>query len=125
MALSTICRHPDVFSSAICLSGTYNLERWLHGDWFDEFFFASPWHYLPGLHEGWQVSQLQKRWILLALGGGRWENPGQSWHMAHLLGQKGIPNRVDVWDAHWDHDWPTWREMFPKYVDEVLRSQGN
>ena len=32
------------------------------------------------------------------------------------LGAKGIPNRVDPWGEHYDHDWPTWREMPPLYL---------
>jgi esterase/lipase superfamily enzyme len=124
-ALASICRHPDVFTRAICLSGTYNLEPWLYGKWYDDFYFTSPWHYLPGLSDSWQLSLLRQRWILLALGGGRWEDAGQTWHMAHLLGEKKIPNRVDVWDSCWDHDWPTWRAMLPLYVEEMLRSLGN
>ena len=39
--------------------------------------------------------------------------------MAHVLGGKGIPNRVDAWGAEWHHDWPTWREMLPKYLGEM------
>jgi esterase/lipase superfamily enzyme len=44
--------------------------------------------------------------------------------VAHVLGQKGIPNRVDAWGAEWNHDWPTWRNMMPKYMDELLPSRG-
>ena len=32
-ALAAICRHPDVFRAAICMSGTYDLTRWLDDDW--------------------------------------------------------------------------------------------
>ena len=49
-------------------------------------------------------------------GEGRWEDPEQSWRMAHVLGSKGIPNRVDAWGKEFDHDWPTWRRMLPHYL---------
>jgi esterase/lipase superfamily enzyme len=29
-----------------------------------------------------------------------------------------VPNRVDLWGPDHDHDWPTWREMLPKYLAE-------
>jgi esterase/lipase superfamily enzyme len=29
-ALSMICRHPDVFSKAVCMSGTYDITKWLN-----------------------------------------------------------------------------------------------
>ena len=41
--------------------------------------------------------------------------------MANVLGARGIPNRVDPWGPDWHHDWPTWRAMLPKYLDEWTR----
>lgn len=116
-ALATLCRHPDAVRAAIGMSGTYNLEPWLSGHFDDAFYFASPWHYLPGLGDGWQLDALRRRFALLAYGGGRWEAPHESWRMAELLGGKGVPNRVDAWGPEWDHDWPTWRRMLPQYLD--------
>ena len=40
-------------------------------------------------------------------------------NMAHVLGHKGIPNRVDSWGPHWDHDWPLWRAMLPGYLHDL------
>ena len=40
--------------------------------------------------------------------------------IADVLGAKGIPNRVDPWGREWDHDWPSWRAMLPRYLDELL-----
>ena len=56
---------------------------------------------------------------LVAHGQGRWEEPAQSWRAAHVLGSKGIPNRVDPWGEEYDHDWPTWRSMLPHYLAEL------
>ena len=39
--------------------------------------------------------------------------------MADVLGGKGVPNRVDDWGTGYKHDWPTWREMAPRYLDEL------
>ncbi len=118
-ALAVLCRHPDVFAKAICMSGTYDLSGWLGGRWNDDFYFSSPLHYLPDLGESEQLRRLRQRFIVLPTGEGRWEDPEQSWRMAGVLGAKGIPNRVDAWGAHYDHDWPTWREMLPKYLAEL------
>ena len=118
-ALSLLCRHPDVFAKAICMSGTYDLSGWLDGEWNDDFYFNSPLHYLPGLGETEQLHRLRQGFIVLPTGEGQWEDPGQSWRMAEVLGAKGIPNRVDPWGPHYDHDWPTWREMLPRYLDEL------
>ncbi len=119
-ALLTLCRHPDVFSRAICMSGTYDIEHWLGGNWHDEFHYLSPVHFVPGLSEGQHLNRLRQRFVVLATGQGKYENPGDSWKVAHALGSRGIPNRVDLWDASWDHDWPTWRKMLPQYVAEMV-----
>ncbi len=118
-AVAALCRHPDVFTTAIGMSGTYDLERWLQGQWNEDFYFCSPLHFLPGLGDGPHLDQLRQRFILLPTGEGKWEDPGQSWKMAQVLGAKGIPNRVDPWGPDYDHDWPTWRTMLPKYLDEL------
>ncbi len=120
-ALVSICRHPELFSRAICLSGTYDIQKWLEGQWFDEFHHQSPLLFVPGL-EGEHLDRLRQRYVLLATGEGENEAPGESWQVADALGSKNIPNRVDVWDKSWKHDWSTWREMLPKYVQEMLIS---
>jgi len=119
-ALAALCRHPDVFSSAVCMSGTYDLSKWLGDDpWPQDFYFSSPLHYLPDLGEGPLLDQLRRRMVLLPTGEGQWEDPAQSWNAAKVLGAKGIPNRVDPWGKDYDHDWPTWRQMLPRYLAEL------
>jgi esterase/lipase superfamily enzyme len=118
-AVSVLCRYPDVFTHAVALSGTFDLTRFLTegGRVPEDFFYSSPLHFLPGL-EGVRLEQARRRFVLLASGQGRAENLGESWNMAHALGRKGIPNRVDPWGPEWHHDWPTWRTMFPLYLSE-------
>ena len=57
--------------------------------------------------------------VLFASGEGRAEDIGESWRVARILGDKGVPNRVDSWGEEWHHDWPTWRNMLVKYLDEM------
>lgn len=119
-ALASICRHPDAFSLAICMSGTYDMTRWLGGEQTSEFHFCSPLHFVPGLPEGAQLDLLRERMVILPTGEGKWEAPGETWAVANCLGARGIPNRVDLWGREWDHDWVTWRAMLPKYLDELV-----
>jgi len=118
-AVASLCRHPDVFRTAIGMSGTYDLSRWLQGHWSDDFYFASPLHWLPDHPEDDALSVLRQRFVVLATGQGRWEEPAESWRMSHVLGSRGIPNRVDLWSESHEHDWPTWREMLPLYLDDL------
>jgi len=118
-AVASLCRHPDAFRLAVGMSGTYDLSDWLHGYWDDDFFFSSPLHYLPDLRDEELLARLRSRFVVLATGRGRWEDVGETWNMAHVLGQKQIPNRVDLWSERHNHDWPTWWEMLPLYLDDL------
>jgi esterase/lipase superfamily enzyme len=116
-AVATVCRHPDAYKMAIAMSGTYDLSKYLEGRFNQDFYFSSPLHYLPEL-QGPQLDLLRKRMIIIPTGEGNYEDIGQSWRLAKVLGAKGIPNRVDSWGTDYHHDWVTWREMLPKYLAE-------
>jgi len=117
-AVAMLCRYPDAVSHAIGMSGTYDITRFLGEGGGEDVYFATPLYFVPGL-EGALLQQLQRRFVILATGEGRWENAGESWGMAQVLGGKGIPNRVDPWGPDYDHDWTTWRQMLPAYLREV------
>ncbi len=118
-AAAMVCRFPNVFTHALCASGTYKLERFLGShDVTNDLVVSSPVHFLPQLGEGPHLELLRTRFVLIASGEGRAEDIGESWALANALGAKGVPNRVDSWGKDWHHDWPTWREMFPKYLGE-------
>lgn len=117
-ALAAVCRHPDLFSTAICMSGTYDFTRWMGGEHTVDFHYASPIHFMPMMPEGEQLARLRTRMVLLPTGDGDYEAPWESFLVARILGAKGVPNRVDVWKDY-RHDWTTWREMLPKYLGEL------
>ena len=119
-AIGAVCRYPDVFCSAIGMSGTYDLTSRLAGTWSDDFYFSSPLHFLPGLG-GELLDRLRDRFVILATGTGSSESPGESWWMADVLGSKSVPNRVDNWPGY-GHDWGTWSAMLPGYLHEVLET---
>lgn len=121
-ALASICRFPEAFTHALCMSGTYDLQRFLKAPMTHDFWKSSPVHFLPDL-EGPRLEALRTRLILLTSGEGKAEDISESWRVADLLGSKGIPNRVDSWGDEWDHDWPTWRNMLHRYVDELAPAE--
>lgn len=128
-AVATLCRFPDVFSKAICMSGTYDLRRFYSfppgtsTQFSDEFWVSSPLHFLPRL-EGRHLDVLRTRFCLILSGEGRAEDIGESWNLARALGGKGIPNRMDSWGPDWHHDWITWRKQLPQVLDQWTRPQG-
>jgi esterase/lipase superfamily enzyme len=118
-AVSLLCHYPDVVTAAVGMSGTYDISRFVGENAGDDLYFATPSYFLPDLN-GEHLGLLQTRQAILASGEGRWENIGESWQLAHVLGTKGIPNRVDPWGTEYDHDWSTWRQMLPRYLDELV-----
>ena len=117
-ALTCVCWFPDVFKAAVCMSGTYDLRRFFGGPISDDFTLASAERFVAGL-DGAALDDLRRRFVVLASGEGANEDIGESWAVAHALGSKGIPNRVDPWGPQWEHDWPLWRAMLPQYLEEL------
>lgn len=120
-AAAVICRFPDVFSKAICMSGTFDIRRFMRADHFtDDYWVSSPLHFVPTL-KGPHLEKLRQRFILIPSGEGKAEDISESWALAKVLGKMRIPNRVDSWGKQTPHDWMTWREMLPKYLGEMVR----
>ncbi len=119
-AVAVACRYPWLFKGAVGMSGTYDLERLLGFQGTQDYYFSAPLSFLPGLGESPVLDMLRQRFILMPCGQGEYENIDEAWRMAGVLGAKGIPNRVDPWGPGYDHDWPTWREMLPKYLDDLV-----
>jgi esterase/lipase superfamily enzyme len=119
-AVAALCRHPDLFVKAICMSGTYDLTKWLDGPMGLDFYYSSPMHFLPGLAEdSEQLRLLRTRFVAIIHGQGRAEEPAQSWRLAKILGAKGIPNRVDEYGPDLHHDWVSWRQWLPEYLGRL------
>jgi esterase/lipase superfamily enzyme len=118
-SLALICRYPHLFATAVCMSGTYAVEKFIGGPFTDDMYLASPLAFLPSL-EGELLDALRRRLIILASGSGAWEDVGESWAVARVLGEKGVPNRVDDWGPQYEHDWPTWWAMLPLYLDDLV-----
>jgi len=123
-ALAAVCRYPDAFTKALCMSGTYDLLRFLKAPPTGDFHVSSPVHWIPEARDEEHLALLRTRFVLLASGEGKAEDIGESWRVAQVLGARGIPNRVDSWGAEWSHDWPTWRNMLHEYVEELFPQES-
>ena len=57
-------------------------------------------------------------------GWGAWEGPAldSTRAFSHLLGEKGIPNWMDLWGHDVSHDWHWWREQIGRFAPSL--SQG-
>jgi hypothetical protein len=113
-----LCRYPDVFSKALCMSGTYNLMRFIEAKHpTEDFRRASPLYFLPHVG-GRHLELLRQRYVHIVTGEGRYESLPESWGLANALGHKKVPNYVENWGPDWHHDWITWRAMLPKILGQ-------
>lgn len=120
-AAAVVCRFPDMFHRALSMSATFDIMKWIERETPTEHFYvSSPLFFVPKL-AGPHLDVLKTRHITMASGEGKWEDIHESWRLAKVLGERGIPNYVDSWGPDWHHDWVTWRAMMPKYLDEWTR----
>ena len=111
-------RRPDIIDGVIAMSGIYDLTTYTDGYWDEQVYFNSPMHYLKNLEDDFMLPRLQNAdHIHILAGSGDYENPDASRSLSALLDHKGIPNELDIWGPDMKHDWPTWRDMLPHYVD--------
>lgn len=114
-AVNFTLRHPDIVDRCVSMSGAFDIKRFLHGYYDETAYFHNPPDFLPNLNDSWFLDQY-RRGSKFLLATGEWDIClGENFHLAHLLGAKGIPHWLDVWGDHTKHDWPWWRRMAQKY----------
>lgn len=121
-ALQFALTRADLFPVAICLSGDYDPSGW-HG-WGERgeaAYFTNPTDYVPGLH-GDHLDWLRSRlYLVLVAGQGAWETHPtgalpSTQHLAHLLGEQGIPHELDLWGHDVSHDWHWWQKQIAHHL---------
>lgn len=113
-ALNIALRYPHVFQRALGMSGIYDISRWMDGYHDTNFYFNNPVEYIHNAHLPWQLEQLRRLDLILAVGEHD-PNAGHNRWFSNLLWQKGIWHAFRVWDG-WAHDWPWWRGMLQLYL---------
>jgi esterase/lipase superfamily enzyme len=114
-AVNIALRRPDVFSGFFSLSGAFDISFFLHGYSDADTYFHLPTQYLPHLGDPWHLDRFRRGSYVLATG---WDDQclGQNQHMSHLLANKGVPHRLEIWDSWNAHDWPTWARQMQAFL---------
>ena len=118
-AANNFFRRADVFAGTIAMSGVYDLQVYSRGYFDDNVYFNSPVHYLPNWDDEFMLDQMRHKGnhIILASGQGDYEDPGASIRLSDILHQKGISHHLELWGHDMTHDWPTWRQMLPHFLE--------
>jgi esterase/lipase superfamily enzyme len=116
-AMNVALRHPDQVAYVLSMSGAFDIRQFMHGYYDDNVYFNNPVDYLPGLGDHWHLGHLRNMGIVLGVG--EWDvclTANQDFSL--LLDGKGISHWLDLW--RWaKHDWPLWRDMFPRYLEKL------
>jgi len=118
-AANTLLKHPDAVKRCFALSGVYDMKRFMHGDYDDNFYFNNPVDYMSNMSDGWVLHHLASCDIHLATGTGPWEHPAEAYRLSGILASRGIRHSLDDWGAQGGHDWPYWRHMMWEYMNYV------
>jgi esterase/lipase superfamily enzyme len=119
-AANAFFRRPDLFDTLLAMSGFYDLSGYLEGYMSDEAYFNNPSSYLPNLHDHGHLEAIRSGRVNIVTGQGQWEKPEASKRFSTVLWDKGIWNNLDLWGHDMPHDWPTWRQMLPYYLDQKV-----
>lgn len=118
LAANIFFRHPERFSGAILLSGSYDIRNFLHGYNGMDVYFNNPVDFLPNLYSP-ELQHGDKR-IVIFTGQGPHEDAARSRRLSDILSSKGIPHWLDVWGHDVGHDWPWWRQCVPYYFETLF-----
>lgn len=112
-------RHPELVSFIINMGGAFDIRDRVKNYYDDTVYFNNPPDYLPGLED----PRLRDMGIILGTGTLDMCLDANK-KLSDVLHAKGIAHFLDVQNGA-GHDWPVWREMFPRYIGMMLNKITN
>ncbi len=109
-AANFAARHPGRVNRVVAMSGDFDVSKNLDDSYDPPAYFFNPIAYLAGVQPGPYLDQLRQVEFRLAVGAHDFCLPPTQ-RLASLLAHLQVPYRLDIWDAAYIHDWPTWRTM--------------
>lgn len=120
-AANVALKHPQLFKKAVCMSGRYDLTEQIQfftnlfdGYHDEDIYFNMPRQYVANLHDGPELTAMQKLKIVLVIGE---TDPfiDNNRELSKLLTEKGITNELYIWD-NYAHKARYWRQMVQHYL---------
>jgi len=121
-AANFLLRHPEVFDTAICLSGVYSVREFV-GDYLDENVIVNdPVRFLDSMNDPWVTGRYRNARLILCAGQGAWKERflAETRRLSHALQRKGIDHWCDIWGHDVDHDWPWWRKQIHYFLGQLV-----
>lgn len=101
-------RHPELTTKALCLSGVYDVHRFVDGYWDEVDYRNSPVDYIAGMNDDALARLRNVQWINAT---GEYDALApDNRRFDELLTSKNVPHRTEIWPGVNGHDWPSWNE---------------
>jgi esterase/lipase superfamily enzyme len=121
-AANTFFRCPDIVRGTIAMSGVYDLKYYTGGYYDDNVYYNSPIDYLPDLNDENRLNLMRDNLgVVIASGQGDYEDPSSSKYLSEILNSKGIKHWLDLWGHDIKHEWSTWLQMLPYFLNELTK----
>lgn len=117
-SMNLFLKRPDLINGVLAMSGVYDLTEYTKGFYDEQVYYNSPMHYMPNLTDHNILEQIRRsNHIHIFSGSGAYEDPSSSGRFAKILYDKNINYELDIWGEEWPHDWNTWRNLMPHYME--------
>jgi esterase/lipase superfamily enzyme len=113
-AANFAARYPGLVTKAVCLSGIYDIHRFLDGYWDETDYYQCPTAYIPNMDAQWTERLRGVDWVIAT---GEFDSLVQANRdFSALLWAKGVPNHAEIWPGVFGHDWPFWNGCVERLV---------
>jgi esterase/lipase superfamily enzyme len=107
-------RHPELVTKAVCLSGIYDVRRFIDGYWDDTDYYNSPADFIANADEPLVAELRGVEWIIAT---GEYDSLANDQRCFDaVLSSKGIPHRAELWPGVFGHDWPFWKDAVTRLL---------
>ena len=106
-------RYPGIVTKAVCMSGLYDIHRFLDGYWDDNCYFNCPTAYVPNMSDEWVDRLRQVHWVIATGEHDSLVQPNREF--SALLWNRNVPNHCEIWPGVFGHDWPWWNEAVRRF----------
>lgn len=117
-----VLKHPETFSQALCLSGTYRASKFFDGESSEDVYFNDPLAFLPNLH-GAALDRVRRNVHLTVVVGRGAHEHGCIRETAELgvhLKRKQIPHHLAFWGKSSSHTYPWWQRQAVHYLSQIF-----
>ena len=108
-------RYPWDTSHLFNMGGAFDIRMQTDGFHNEDVYYNNPIEFLPNMHH----ADLYHMGIALGVGEHDFCKPSNE-ALSHILSSKGVRHWLDIAPGE-THDWPVWRNMFPKYVSQMFQ----